>query len=136
MFTVHVHVDKRAQAIVFAEVAARVFVTRSAIADVRDRFQSDEGRLFAIGPEAQGFLRRTNRSGFTTMLVNNDLWFFTVGTEARLNEIDFGLDPSHVVLRPPLQYEARAERGKIRNTGNVEEDVLWEHVCKARKNFF
>ena len=97
---------------------------------------ADEGRLLAVGPEAQCFLRGADCTGFTAVLVDDDLGHFAVGAEAGFDEIDFGFHHGHVVLRAALEDEARAERGEIGNAGDVEEDVLREHIGEAGKDFF
>src|SRR5215467_4753807 len=43
LFAVYIDVDKGAQAVVLAEIAACIFVARCAIVDVRNGFKTDKG---------------------------------------------------------------------------------------------
>src|ERR1700747_1504380 len=70
--TGYIYVDEGSQAIVLAEVATCIFITRSAITNVCHCVEPDKCRLFAIAPKAQCLLRRSDRSGFTTVLVHYD----------------------------------------------------------------
>src|ERR1700733_14598684 len=76
-----VDIDERAQAVVLAEVAARVLIAGCAIEVVFDRSQTDEARLPAVRPEPQCFLGSADRTGFTAMFVDNDLRLLALGTE-------------------------------------------------------
>ena len=53
-----------------------------------------------------------------------------------MDEVDLGLHRGQVILRPALQNEARTERGEVRNAGDVEEDILRQHIGQPGKNFF
>src|ERR1700743_387971 len=78
----HIYIDKGAQAVVLAEIAACIFIASCAITNIGDCFYTDEGGLFSIGPESQSLLCCTDRSGLTAVFVDNDLRLFAVGTEA------------------------------------------------------
>src|SRR5580658_3020988 len=120
----HIDVDKGTQAIVFAEVAAGVFIARGAIANVGHRLQADKRGLLAVLPQAQGLLRGANRTRLATVLVHDNLRHFALGAEARLDEIYFGLYHRQVVLRAALENEARPQRSQIGDAGNVEEYIF------------
>src|SRR5437879_2646655 len=134
--TSYIDVDEGTQAIVLAEVAARVFVARSAIADVRDGFETNKRGLPSIVPKAVRLLGCADCAGFTAVLMHDNLRLFAVSAEAGLDEVHLGFDHGEIVLRATLKDKARTEGGQIRNTGNVEEDILREHVCEARENLF
>ena len=78
----------------------------------------------ALCSRGAGLLRRADRSGFAAVLVDDDLRLFAVGAEAGFDEVHFGLHHGEIVLRAALQDEARAERGEIRDAGDIEEDIL------------
>ena len=119
-----VDIDEGAQAVVLAEVAARVFVASGAVSNVGYGFESNEGCLLAVRPEPQSFLRCADGSGFAAVFVHDDLGLFAVGAEAGFDEVDFGFDDGEIVLRAALKDEACTERCKVRNAGYVEKDVL------------
>ena len=60
---------------------------------------------------------------------------FSRRAEAAADEIDFGFYDGEIVLRAALQHEARAERGKVRNAGDVEENVLRAARRRVRPEF-
>src|SRR3981081_2904379 len=132
--TGYIDVDEGTQAIVLAEVAARVFVARRSITDVRDGFQTDERAPPPIVPKAGRPLSWANCAGFAAVLMHDNLRLFAVSAEAGLNEVALSFDHSEIVLCAALEDKARTEGGQIRNTGNVEEDVFREHVSEAREN--
>src|ERR1700759_5868697 len=112
-----VDINEGAQAVVLTEVAARILIASGAIADVRHRIDADEGRLFAVLPEPQCFLGSADRSGFSAVLMDNDLRLLALGPETGLYEIHFCFHHCQVVLRAALQHEARSQRGEIWNAG-------------------
>src|SRR5258707_12152738 len=69
----YIDVDEGTQAIVLAEVAARVLVARRAIADVRNGFQTDKRGLPSIVPKAVGLLTWPNLSGFPAVAIADNL---------------------------------------------------------------
>src|ERR1700730_12867232 len=109
--TGYVDVDEGTQAIVLAEVAARVFVARCAIANVRDGFEADKCGLASIVPKAVCLLGRANSPGFTAVLMDDNLRLFAVGAEAGLDEVDLRFDHGEIILRSALQNKARTEGG-------------------------
>src|ERR1700722_554731 len=130
------YIDKCAQAIVLAEMTARLLVSGRAIVDFSHSIQSDKCGLLAIAPKSQRLCRRANRARFSAELVNNDLGFLAGSAETILNEIHFRFHHGHVVLRSALQHKARAQRSEIGNAGYVQEHVLGKHRCQTCKNFF
>ena len=130
------NVDEGAQAVVLAEMAARIFVARGAVFDLANGIEADEGGLQAVAPQAQRFLRRTDRAGFAAVLVHDDFRLLAGGAEAVADEIHFRFHDGKIVLRSALQDEARAERREIRNAGDVEENILRQHGSKSGENFF
>src|SRR5580704_10882182 len=100
------YIDKGAQTIVFAEMAARLFVSGRAIVDFSYGIQSDKCGLLAIAPKSQQLCGRANRARFATELVHDDLGFLADSAEAILNEIHFSFHHRHVVLCSALQHEA------------------------------
>src|SRR5215813_3334313 len=58
------HVDERPQALVLAEVAAGTLVARRLVLNVRTGFESDEGGLAAVVPQAARLQRRADRARF------------------------------------------------------------------------
>ena len=69
------------------------------------------------------------------MFVHNNLGLPARRTKTVSNEIHFCLYHCQVVLRPSLQHKAGAERSKIRNTRNVQENVLRKHGSQAGEDF-
>src|SRR5438270_1153248 len=132
----YVDVDESAQAIVLAKIAARVFVARCPIANVRDSFEANKRGLASVAPEAVRLLGCSDCAGFAAVFVHYDLRLFAIGSETGLDEINLGFDHGQVVLCAALEDEAAAERGQIRNTGYVEEDVLREHIGETCQNLF
>ena len=70
------------------------------------------------------------------MLVHDDFRFFAGRAKTIANEIHFGLYDGEIILGPALQHKTGAQRCKIGNARNVEEDVLRQHGSEASKNFF
>src|SRR5437879_733611 len=130
----HIDVDEGAQAVIFAEVAARVFVARCTIAEVRDGFQTDKRGLPSIVPKAVRLLGCADCAGLTAVLMHDDLRLFAVGSEAGLDEVDLRFDHSEIVLCAALENKAATESGQIWNTRYVEEDVLRENVGEPCEN--
>src|SRR5580765_4099285 len=100
------NVDERAETVVLAEVAARIFVARGAVFDFADGLQANKSCLLAIAPQPQRFLRSTDRTRFAAMLVDDDLRLFPGGAETVADEIHFGFHYGEVVLRSALEHEA------------------------------
>ena len=48
-------------------------------------------------------------------------------TEAGADEVYFGFDHRHIVLRPALQNETGTKRSQVRNAGHVEENIFWQN---------
>jgi hypothetical protein len=136
MATRGIYVDERAQAIVLAEVATSVFVARGVIVDICDRFQANEGRLLAVGPEPQGLLRGSNGSGLAAMLMHNDLGLFAICAEAGFDEVHLCLHHGEIILRAALQDKAGAERSQVRDAGYIKEDILRKYVGQTGENLF
>src|SRR5215472_4301480 len=60
-----------------------------------------------------------------------------VGTvKVRADEIDLGLYCSKVLLRAALQNEARAQLGQVRNSRNIQKDVLRQDCRQSGENLF
>ena len=131
----HLDVDERAQAVVLAEVASRRLVARGAIRDAPHRFQTDELRTVTVVPQSAGFHRRTNRAGLAAVFVHDDFRLDLRSAEIRPDEVHFGFHRRQVVLRPALQNEPRAELRQIRNTRDVQEDVLGENRRQTGQDF-
>src|SRR3954471_23048021 len=127
VFRLRADVDKRSQAIVLAEVAARIFVARRAVLDFAYSVEADESSLLTITPQTQGLLRGANRTGLPTVLVHNDLRLLARGTEAVADKVHFRLHNCQIVLRASLQYKTGSESCKVGTAGNVEEDILRQH---------
>src|SRR5579884_1005475 len=136
MLSIHIHVNKCAQAVVFAEVAARVFIACGAVANCADGLEANKCSLLAVLPKAECLLCRADGARFAAVFVDNDLRLFAVGTKAGLDEVYFSLHDGHVVLRSTLQYKARAERSEIRNARNVEKNIFRQYIGESRKNLF
>src|SRR5579862_979615 len=100
-------VDKGAQAIVLAEVAARIFVAGGPVFDFSNRLEPDERGARAIAPQAQGFCARANCAGFPAMFVNEDVGLLASSAKTAANEIHFGLHHSEIVLRAALENKPR-----------------------------
>src|SRR5271165_3141549 len=130
------YVDKRAQAIVLAEVTACVFVASGAIGDVANRVQPDEAGTAAVAIEASGLDGGADCARLAAMLVHDNLRLAAAGAEAGANEVHFRFHDSHIVLRAALQHEARPKRSQIGNAGHVQEHVLWQHGGKTCQDLF
>src|SRR5271155_455552 len=130
------YVYKCAQAIIFAEVAARRFVARSTVFDPAHGFEPDKRGPLAVAPQAQRFLRGADGPGFPAVLMHDDFRLLAGRAEAVADEIYFGLHDREIILRTALQHEPRAERRKIGNARDVEEHVLRQHRGQPGKNFF
>ena len=107
----YIDVDEGTQAIVLAEVAARVFVARRAIADVRNGFQTDKRGLPFIVSEVMRLLSCANCAGFTAVLMHDNLRLSAVSAEAGLDEVHLRFDHGEIVLRATLEDKARTEGG-------------------------
>src|SRR5580693_10127367 len=129
------YIDKGAQTIVLAEMAARLLVARGAVFYFPHSIQSDKRGLQPVAPQAQRLNRRTDGAGFAAEFVNNNFRLPSRRAEAVVDEVDFRLYYRHVVLRPTLQDETRAQCRKIGNTGHVEKHVLWQHGRQASEDF-
>ena len=62
--------------------------------------------------------------------------FVPDAVEVRVNEVDFRLDRSEVLLRPALQDEARSQLREIRNSGDIEENVLGQNIRQSGEDLF
>jgi hypothetical protein len=133
-FTGGVHVDERTQAVVLAEVAARVLVARRAVLDIAHRIEPDEGGLAAVAPQTQRLDARPNGARLPAVFVHDDLGRAVRRAETRTDEVHFRLHHRHIVLRSALQYEARSEVGQVRDARDVEEHVLREHRRETRQD--
>src|SRR5581483_484501 len=129
------NVDKCAQAIVLAEIAARGFIANGAVFDSTDCVESDERGLQAVLPQAECFFSGTYRAGLSAVLVHDNFGVLSRRPEAVADEIDFRFHNGKVVLRSALQDKTRAQRGEIRNARDVKEYVLRQHRGKSRENF-
>ncbi len=132
----HIDIDEGAQAIVLAEIAPGIFIARGAVANVGHSFQPDERRLLAVRPQTQSLLRGANGARFAAVLVHDNLRHFALGAEARLDEIHFRLHHRQVVLGTALQNKARTQRSQVGDTGDVEKNVLWQHIGESGENLF
>ena len=132
----HGHINERAQAIVLAEIAARIFVAGGAVADVLDRIETDEGSAVAVLVETNGFDASADRARLAAVLMDDDFRLVSDAVEVRVNEVNFRLDRSQVLLRSALQDEARPQLGEVRNSGDVEEDVFRQNVCQSGEDLF
>ena len=130
------HVDEGAQAVVLAEVAARLFTAGGAIADLHHRIDADERCAMAVLVKANGFDARADRARLAAMLVHDDFGTVIDAVEVRANEVDFRLHRRQVLLRSALQDEARAQLGQVRNRRDVQEDVLRQHRRQSGENLF
>ena len=97
-----IHIDECTQAVVLAEIAARVFVASRAIADVADRIQADERRLPPVLPEPECFDSRADRAGLSAMLMHDHFRPLVHRSEACVDEIDFRLHDRKVILRSSI----------------------------------
>ena len=70
------------------------------------------------------------------MLVHDDFRLSAGSTETVPDKIDLGLHDREIILRPALQHKARAQRRKIGNAGDVQEDILGKYRGEAGENFF
>src|ERR1035437_5030014 len=129
-------VDERAQALVLAEIAAGGLFTRGLVLDVGAGVETDEGADAAVVPEASGFERGADGSGFAAMLVHNHVGRRILALEARFDEIHLRFHGGQVVLRAALQQEARADGGEVGNLRNIQPDVLGQDVAEARHDLF
>src|SRR5258708_24263853 len=129
-----VHIDEGTQAIVLAEIAACIFVSRCPVAYVCDGLKADEGCLSSVGPEPQRLLRCSDCAGAAAVIMHDNLWLFAIGAEAGLDEIHLCLDHGEIILRAALKDETCTEGCEIRNSGNVEEDVFGKHIGESRKD--
>src|SRR5260370_27186120 len=109
--TGYIDVDEGTQAIVLAEIAARVFVARCAIAYVRDGVETNKRGLASVVPKAVRLLGCADCAGFTAVLMHDDLRLFAVGAEAGLDEVDLRFDHCEIVLCTTLEDKARTEGG-------------------------
>ena len=132
----HGHVNEGAQAVVLAEIAARVFVARGAVADVLNGIEPDEGGAMTVLVETNGFDRRADCARLAAVFVNDDFRLVPDAVEVRVNEVDFRLHRRQVLLRAALQDEARTQLGEVRNSGDVEEDVLRQNVRQSGEDLF
>src|SRR5580692_7178693 len=101
------YIDEGAQTIVLAEMTTRLLVSGRAVFDFSHGIQTDKCRLLADTPQSQRLSRGSDRAGFTTELVNDDLGFLAGRAKAVLNEVHLCLHHSHVVLRATLQHKTR-----------------------------
>src|SRR5205085_179883 len=127
-FLARLDVDERAQALVFAEIAAGFLLARGTELDLLHSIQPDErGDQPLLGDETMRLQRAADRAGFAAMLVYDHLRRDAGAQEARLDEIDLRFDRGQVVLRPALQNKTRAQLADIRNLRDVKPDVLGQH---------
>jgi len=78
----YIDVDEGTQAVVFAEIAACVFISRRVIANVRNGFKTDKRGLPAIAPETDCLLCGADCSGLAAVFMDDNLRLFSVRTEA------------------------------------------------------
>src|SRR5581483_12373689 len=76
-------VDKGAQTLVLAEVAARGFVAGRGIGDGGNALKADELGLFPVLPQAHGLEGTADGSGFTAVLVADHFRLYVFALEAR-----------------------------------------------------
>ncbi len=131
-----IHVDEGAQAIVLAEIAAGIFVSRGAIADLLYCIESDEGSAVAVLVKTNGLRASADRARLAAMLVHNNFWIVPDAVEVRVNKIDLGFHRSQVLLCPALQDEARSQLREVRNAGDIEEDIFRQDIRQSSENFF
>ncbi len=120
-------VDERPEAVVLAETAAGFLPHRRPVLDPAHRVQADEGGPAPLAPEGDGLEGGADGPRLPRVLVDDDLGRFPGPPEALLDEIHLRLDRRQVVLRPPLQDEARAQFRQVGDLGDVEPDVLGEY---------
>src|SRR5215471_7395334 len=129
-------VDECAQALVLAEVAAGALVARGLVLNGAAGFETDEGGLAAVVPEAAGFARGDDSAGFATVLVDDHVGGDVLALETGLDEIDLGFDGGQVVLRAALQQEAAADGAEVGYLRHVQPDILGQHVAQAGHDLF
>ena len=122
-------VDKRAQALVLAEVAARRFVARGLVQDLRARVQADKRAHATVVPQPSGFERRANRARLAAVLVHDHFRLHFLTLEARLDEVHLRLHRRQVVLRPALEQEARPDRREVGDLRHVQARCSWAARC-------
>src|SRR5260370_7614310 len=104
-----IDVDEGTQAIVLAEIAARVFVARCAIAYVRDGVETNKRGLASVVPKAVRLLGCADCAGFTAVLMHDNFRLFAVSAEAGFDEVHLPFHHSHILLSAALQSKARTE---------------------------
>src|SRR6185369_12836747 len=129
-------VDKGAETVILAEIAARVLVTRGAVLDLANSFKTYEAGLESVPPQAQRFLRRADCARFATMLVNDDFRTLACCPETAVDEIHFGFDDCKIVLCSSLQHKTRAKCREVGDAGHVQKHVLRQNGCQASEDFF
>src|SRR5580658_7940290 len=129
------YIDKGAQTIVLAEMAARLFVASRTVFDLSHGIESDKRGLQPVAPQAERLNGSTDGPRLAAEFVNNNFRLPSRRAEAVVDEVDFRLYYRHVVLRPTLQDETRTQRRKIGNTGHVEKHVLRKHGRQASEDF-
>src|ERR1700730_17337078 len=128
-------VDERAKTGVLAEIAASIFVARRSVFDFAHRIKPNERSAHSVAPETRSFHARANGAGFAAMLVHDDLGLLSCRAETAADEVDLGFHDREIILRSALQHKPRTKRGKIRNTCDVEENILGQPCREPGENF-
>src|SRR6185295_10970688 len=126
------HVDKRAQAVVLAEVAASVLVAGCAVRNITHGVKPDKAGRSAVAPQPQRLDTRPDRARFAAVLVHDNLRRLPGRAKTRTDEVDFGLHHRQIILRPSLKNESRAQRRQIWNRRHVEEYILRQYRRQPR----
>src|SRR3954451_10523074 len=77
-----VYVNECAQAVILAEIAACLLIACGPILNIPNSIETDEAGLKTVLPEAHGFDSGPDSSGFSAVLVDDDLGPFVGGAEA------------------------------------------------------
>ncbi len=102
-------VDEGPQALVLAEVAARLLAPGGAEGDAGDGLQPNERRLHAhLGDQPVGFEGATDGPRLAAVLVHDDLGDHAGAHEARLDEVDLRFHRGKIVLGAALEDESAA----------------------------
>ena len=124
------------QALVLAEVAARVLVSRRAKLDLLDALDADErGLKVLLLEQPDGLDGAADRPALAAVRMDGDRGLFGRADKARLDEIDLGLDGGEIVLCAALEHEVPAQLGDVRNLRDVQPDVLGQHRRQAGHDF-
>ena len=124
-------VYERAEAVVFAEMTARLFAHGGPVLDMPYGIQTDEGGLPALLPQGHSLERAADRARFSGVFMYDDLRRLAGSLKSLLDEIHLSFHGREIVLRAALKNEAGPQFRQVGNLGDVKPDILGQHGREA-----